>query len=66
MGVNNNWTSYLVQSPFSYIKAYCGIDTGNAEQVNAKVELNIFYLIVTLLITPVIEEKFDHFKYHFI
>jgi len=41
---------------FSYIKGYCGIDTGNAEQVNAKVELNIFYLIVPLLIAPVIEE----------
>lgn len=41
---------------FSYIKGYCGIDTGNAEQVNAKVELNIFYLILPLLIAPVIEE----------
>lgn len=41
---------------FSYIKSYFGIDTGNAEQVNAKVELNIFYLIVPLLIAPVIEE----------
>ncbi|MED4681743.1 CPBP family intramembrane metalloprotease [Bacillus cereus] len=41
---------------FSYIKGYFGIDTGNAEQVNAKVELNIFYLIVPLLIAPVIEE----------
>ncbi|PEO80844.1 CPBP family intramembrane glutamic endopeptidase [Bacillus toyonensis] len=41
---------------FSYIKGYCGIDTGNAEQVNAKVESNIFYLIVPLLIAPVIEE----------
>ncbi|PEK45596.1 CPBP family intramembrane metalloprotease [Bacillus toyonensis] len=41
---------------FPYIKGYCGIDTGNAEQVNAKVELNIFYLIVPLLIAPVIEE----------
>lgn len=41
---------------FSYIKGYFGIDTGNAEQVNAKVELNIFYLIVPLLIVPVIEE----------
>ncbi|WP_430530752.1 CPBP family intramembrane glutamic endopeptidase [Bacillus cereus] len=41
---------------FSYIKGYCGIDTGNAEQVNAKVELNIFYLVVPLLIAPVIEE----------
>ncbi|EOP43913.1 CPBP family intramembrane glutamic endopeptidase [Bacillus cereus] len=41
---------------FSYIKGYCGIDTGNVEQVNAKVELNIFYLIVPLLIAPVIEE----------
>ncbi|MDT3497392.1 CPBP family intramembrane metalloprotease [Bacillus toyonensis] len=36
---------------FSYIKGYFGIDTGNA-----KVELNIFYLIVPLLIAPVIEE----------
>ncbi|ARO21804.1 CPBP family intramembrane metalloprotease (plasmid) [Bacillus tropicus] len=41
---------------FSYIKSYFGIDTGNAEQVNTKVELNIFYLIVPLLIVPVIEE----------
>ncbi|MRU08377.1 CPBP family intramembrane glutamic endopeptidase [Bacillus anthracis] len=41
---------------FFYIKGYFGIDTGNAEQVNAKVELNIFYLIVPLLIAPVIEE----------
>ncbi|MEW9596339.1 CPBP family intramembrane glutamic endopeptidase [Bacillus toyonensis] len=41
---------------FSYIKGYCGIDTGNAEQVNTKVEMNIFYLIVPLLIAPVIEE----------
>lgn len=41
---------------FSYIKGYFGIDTGNAEQVNTKVELNIFYLIVPLLIAPVIEE----------
>ncbi|MFI2801015.1 lysostaphin resistance A-like protein [Bacillus cereus] len=41
---------------FSYIKGYFGIDTGNAEQVNAKVDLNIFYLFVPLLIAPVIEE----------
>ncbi|MRU02822.1 CPBP family intramembrane metalloprotease [Bacillus anthracis] len=41
---------------FFYIKGYFGIDTGNAEQVNAKVELNVFYLIVPLLIAPVIEE----------
>lgn len=41
---------------FSYIKGYCGIDTGNAEQVNAKVELNIFYLIVPILLAPIIEE----------
>ncbi|WP_430530642.1 CPBP family intramembrane glutamic endopeptidase [Bacillus cereus] len=41
---------------FSYIKSYFGIDTGNAEQVNTKVELNTFYLIVPLLIAPVIEE----------
>lgn len=41
---------------FSYIKGYFGIDTGNAEEVNEKVELNIFYLIVPLLIAPVIEE----------
>ena len=41
---------------FSYIKGYFGIDTGNAEQVNTKVEMNIFYLIVPLLIAPVIEE----------
>ncbi|MEC2256599.1 CPBP family intramembrane metalloprotease [Bacillus cereus] len=41
---------------FSCIKGYFGIDTGNAEQVNTKVELNIFYLIVPLLIAPVIEE----------
>ncbi|MDM5254251.1 CPBP family intramembrane glutamic endopeptidase [Bacillus toyonensis] len=40
----------------SYIKGYCGIDTGNAEQVNAKVELNIFYLIVPILLAPIIEE----------
>lgn len=41
---------------FSYIKGYCGIDTGNAEHVNAKVELNIFYLIVPILVAPIIEE----------
>ncbi|MDX5746208.1 CPBP family intramembrane glutamic endopeptidase [Bacillus cereus group sp. BfR-BA-02570] len=41
---------------FSYIKGYCGIDTGNAEQVNAKVEMNIFYLIVPILLAPIIEE----------
>ncbi|NKX13223.1 CPBP family glutamic-type intramembrane protease [Bacillus cereus] len=47
----------IVSSLFSsYIKGYFGIDTGNVEQVNAKVELNIFYLIVPLLIAPVIEE----------
>ncbi|EEL25743.1 Caax amino protease [Bacillus cereus Rock1-15] len=41
---------------FSYIKGYCGIDTGNAEQVKTKVELNIFYLIVPILLAPIIEE----------
>uniref|UniRef100_UPI003F491A79 CPBP family intramembrane glutamic endopeptidase n=1 Tax=Bacillus multifaciens TaxID=3068506 RepID=UPI003F491A79 len=41
---------------FSYIKAYLSIGTGNAAHVNQKVELNLFYLVVPLLVAPIIEE----------
>ncbi|MBU4643130.1 CPBP family intramembrane glutamic endopeptidase [Bacillus toyonensis] len=41
---------------FSFIKGYFGIGTGNVDNINAKVELNLFYLVVPILIAPIIEE----------
>ncbi|EJQ86790.1 hypothetical protein IGW_05381 [Bacillus cereus ISP3191] len=41
---------------FSFLKGYLGVDTGSAEQVNTKIELNFFYLVVPILLAPIIEE----------
>ncbi|PEF45133.1 CPBP family intramembrane metalloprotease [Bacillus cereus] len=40
----------------SYLKEILSIGTGNAANVNQKVELNLLYLVVPLLIAPIIEE----------
>ncbi|PFN11046.1 CPBP family intramembrane metalloprotease [Bacillus thuringiensis] len=41
---------------FSFLKGYLGGDTSSTEQVNIKIELNFFYLVVPILIAPIIEE----------
>lgn len=41
---------------FSFLKGYLGVDTGSAEQVNTKIELNFFYLVVPILLAPISEE----------
>ncbi|KMQ03814.1 CPBP family intramembrane glutamic endopeptidase [Bacillus cereus] len=41
---------------FSFLKGYFGGDTSSTEQVNIKIELNFFYLVVPILIAPIIEE----------
>jgi membrane protease YdiL (CAAX protease family) len=46
----------IVSSFFSFLKGYLGGDTSSTEQVNIKIELNFFYLVVPILIAPIIEE----------
>ncbi|MEI5871299.1 CPBP family intramembrane glutamic endopeptidase [Bacillus albus] len=41
---------------FSYIKASLSIGTGNAANVNQKIEINLFYVFIPVLVAPVIEE----------
>ncbi|AWC31049.1 MULTISPECIES: CPBP family intramembrane glutamic endopeptidase [Bacillus cereus group] len=41
---------------FSYIKMSLSIGTGNAAHVNQKVELNLWYIVVPLIVAPIIEE----------
>ncbi|KXY30168.1 protease [Bacillus cereus] len=41
---------------FSYIKASLSIGTGNVANVNQKIEINLFYVLIPVLVAPVIEE----------
>ncbi|MCU4771049.1 CPBP family intramembrane glutamic endopeptidase [Bacillus toyonensis] len=41
---------------FSYIKASLSIGTGNVANVNQKIEINLLYVLIPVLIAPVIEE----------
>ncbi|WP_033708630.1 CPBP family intramembrane glutamic endopeptidase [Bacillus cereus] len=41
---------------FTYIKASLSIGTGNAENVNQKIEINLFYVLIPVLVAPIIEE----------
>ncbi|MFK4316882.1 membrane protease YdiL (CAAX protease family) [Bacillus sp. RC236] len=41
---------------FSYIKASLSIGTGNVVNVNEKIEINLLYVLIPVLVAPVIEE----------
>ncbi|EMJ6445252.1 lysostaphin resistance A-like protein [Bacillus paranthracis] len=41
---------------FSYIKASLSIGTGNVANVNQKIEINLLYVLIPVLVAPVIEE----------
>ncbi|MGM2748434.1 CPBP family intramembrane metalloprotease [Bacillus thuringiensis serovar andalousiensis] len=41
---------------FSYIKASLSIGTGNVANVNQKIEINLFYILIPVLVAPAIEE----------
>ncbi|WES09606.1 CPBP family intramembrane metalloprotease (plasmid) [Bacillus paranthracis] len=41
---------------FSYIKASLSIGTGNVANINQKIEINLFYVLIPVLVAPVIEE----------
>ncbi|MEC3226110.1 CPBP family intramembrane metalloprotease [Bacillus thuringiensis] len=41
---------------FSYIKASLSIGTGNASNVNQKIEMNLLYVLIPVLVAPIIEE----------
>nr|WP_142308205.1 CPBP family intramembrane glutamic endopeptidase [Bacillus wiedmannii] len=41
---------------FSYIKANLSIGTGNVADVNQKIEINLLYVLIPVLVAPVIEE----------
>jgi len=41
---------------FAWLKSLLGADTGNAESINQQVNINLAYLLMPLLISPVIEE----------
>ncbi|PGO65827.1 CPBP family intramembrane metalloprotease [Bacillus cereus] len=41
---------------FSYIKASLSIETGNIANVNQKIEINLLYVLIPVLVAPVIEE----------
>nr|WP_142329682.1 CPBP family intramembrane glutamic endopeptidase [Bacillus cereus] len=41
---------------FSYIKASLLIGTGNVANVNQKIEINLLYVLIPVLVAPVIEE----------
>ncbi|WP_142342361.1 CPBP family intramembrane glutamic endopeptidase [Bacillus toyonensis] len=41
---------------FSYIKASLSIRTGNVANVNQKIEINLLYVLIPVLVVPVIEE----------
>ncbi|PFM62733.1 CPBP family intramembrane metalloprotease [Bacillus cereus] len=41
---------------FSYIKASLSIGTGNVANVNQKIEINLIYVLIPVLIAPIIEE----------
>lgn len=41
---------------FSYIKASLTIGTGNVANVNQKIEINLLYVLIPILVAPVIEE----------
>ncbi|MDF9524579.1 CPBP family intramembrane metalloprotease [Bacillus cereus] len=48
--------SILSSLLFSYIKASLSIGTGNVANVNQKIEINLFYVLIPVLVAPVIEE----------
>ncbi|MGH0686005.1 lysostaphin resistance A-like protein [Bacillus mycoides] len=41
---------------FSYIKASLSIGAGNVTNVNQKIEINLLYVLIPVLVAPVIEE----------
>jgi len=41
---------------FAWLKSILGADTGDAERINQQVNVNLVYLLMPLLISPVIEE----------
>ncbi|HFK1488776.1 TPA: lysostaphin resistance A-like protein [Bacillus cereus] len=41
---------------FSYIKASLSIGTGNVANVNQKIEINLLYVLIPVLVAPVVEE----------
>lgn len=41
---------------FSYIKASLSIGAGNVANVNEKIEINLLYVLIPVLVAPVIEE----------
>lgn len=41
---------------FSYIKSSLSIGTGNVTNVNQKIEINLLYVLIPVLVAPVIEE----------
>lgn len=41
---------------FSYIKTSLSIGTGNVASVNQKIEINLLYVLIPVLVAPVIEE----------
>ncbi|MGG5742130.1 CPBP family intramembrane glutamic endopeptidase [Bacillus cereus group sp. IBL03679] len=41
---------------FTYIKANLSIGTGNVANVNQKIEINLLYVLIPVLVAPVIEE----------
>ncbi|MEB8715088.1 CPBP family intramembrane metalloprotease [Bacillus cereus] len=41
---------------FSYIKAILSIGTGNVANVNQKIEINLLYVLIPVVVAPVIEE----------
>ncbi|EJQ72863.1 CPBP family intramembrane glutamic endopeptidase [Bacillus toyonensis] len=41
---------------FTYIKSSLSIGTGNVTNVNQKIEINLLYVLIPVLVAPVIEE----------
>jgi membrane protease YdiL (CAAX protease family) len=41
---------------FTYIKARLSIGTGNVAIVNQKIEINLLYVLIPVLVAPIIEE----------
>jgi membrane protease YdiL (CAAX protease family) len=41
---------------FSYIKVSLSIGTGNVANVNQKIEINLLYVLIPVLVAPIIEE----------